>query len=88
MPGFPCSFEPYFCSLLRFQTFESSLREALIQVAAKAAELRLPGSRFPLRQWIDKRLGGEVRASEDAQGQLEISLIGQQQTYQRADEAL
>lgn len=73
--------------VVRFQIFETELREALIQVAAKAADLRLPGNRFPLQQWIDRRLGGEVRASEDAKGQLEISLVVAAAAYQRADEA-
>jgi len=58
-----------------FQGFETDLREALINVAAKAKDLGLPGGRFPLQTWIDRRLGGEVTAHIDSKGYVEVSLI-------------
>eukprot|EP00913_Durusdinium_trenchii_P030055 g28164.t1 len=57
-----------------FQPFETQLREALIGVAAKAQDFKLPGGRFPLQAWIDRRLGGEVRATVE-KNFLEIALI-------------
>ncbi|CAJ1394081.1 unnamed protein product [Effrenium voratum] len=58
-----------------FESFETELREALINAATRAQELGLPGARFPLQQWIDRRLGGELKAVQDPRGQCEITLL-------------
>jgi len=51
---------------------ESGLRQVLLDWM-----LSLPGASFPLTEWIDRRIGGEMETRRDDKGQTEIFLRGQ-----------
>ncbi|CAE6962148.1 unnamed protein product, partial [Symbiodinium sp. CCMP2456] len=72
------SVDDFFASLPaeEFEDYEAELREVLINAAAKAKDLDLIGGKFPLQQWIDRRLGGELHSTVDDQSRCEIALIG------------
>ncbi|CAE7801186.1 unnamed protein product [Symbiodinium sp. CCMP2592] len=72
------SVDDFFASLPaeEFEDYEAELREVLINAAAKAKDLDLIGGRFPLQQWIDRRLGGELHSTVDNLNKCEIALIG------------
>lgn len=51
---------------------ESGLRQVLLDWM-----MSLPGGSFPLTEWIDRRIGGEIETRRDEKGQVEIFLRGQ-----------
>lgn len=53
-----------------FEPWEVKLREALLDCFAVH-----PGHPFPLIQWIDRRMGGEIRTDKDPQGFGQISPV-------------
>mmetsp|Transcript_26555 Transcript_26555/g.48015 ORF Transcript_26555/g.48015 Transcript_26555/m.48015 type:complete len:595 (+) Transcript_26555:53-1837(+) len=69
-----------------FEHFENELRQALLSAASRAQEHGLPGGRFPLHAWIDRRLGGEVRTSRDSKAQCEIALVKQDAPHTLGEE--
>lgn len=68
--------EEFFNSLPEdeFADFEIQLRQALLSAVQRSKTAGVPTG-FPLHQWIDRRMGGELLTKLDPKGHLEVSLL-------------